>query len=263
MISYKKNPTGGMGNRLFQLNFLGQVAYAMKTDFRFCSTLDEPYFFNIEKKSPSRISRIFEQALELKSYVITDTQNFRDYLASLSPTKDYQIKGSFLGESFFETCFVDPIDIVKPKFQLGEQQRYVAMHFRGGDFAAWNSEAILPAKYYLDALEQISVNGETNLPVKLVTDDTSLPAFQQIRKLLGSRAQINPASEYIDDFITLANSEYLVSSPSTFAIWAGILGKPKIVHSETWAASRVLVNDKFWVNLKNGGNKYYNVSQFI
>ena len=31
--------------------------------------------------------------------------------------------------------------------------------------------------------------------------------------------------------------------------------KEEIIHSEKWINSRVAVNDKFWVDLSNGGNE--------
>jgi len=60
------------------------------------------------------------------------------------------------------------------------------------------------------------------------------------------------------DFLDMANSDVLISSPSTFSIWAGILGKrKKVIHSKTWVDYRAKENDIFWINLQKGGNEYY------
>jgi hypothetical protein len=37
----------------------------------------------------------------------------------------------------------------------------------------------------------------------------------------------------------------------------------KIIHSEKWIISRVAGDDKFWVDLKNGGNEDYSLWRLV
>ena len=71
-------------------------------------------------------------------------------------------------------------------------------------------------------------------------------------------------SNYINDFSTMTESDYLISSPSTFAISAGFIGKKKkIIHSQEWVEYRVEAADKFWCDLYTGGNEDYKLWKLI
>ena len=62
----------------------------------------------------------------------------------------------------------------------------------------------------------------------------------------------------------MSECDYIISSPSTFCICAGFMGKhKKIIHSENWVKDRVNKVDKFWYDLYNGGNEDYSLYKLI
>ena len=62
----------------------------------------------------------------------------------------------------------------------------------------------------------------------------------------------------IYDLYQMSQCDVLISSPSTFAVCAGILGKQKkIIHSKEWLDYSVGNKDRFWVNFKEYRNPCY------
>mgnify|MGYP006162911183 CR=1 FL=1 len=64
-----------------------------------------------------------------------------------------------------------------------------------------------------------------------------------------------------EDLYKLSICNYMISSPSTFAIWAAILSSVdvKVVHSQQWVDYCVGNGEEFWMNINNGGNEFYRV----
>ena len=97
----------------------------------------------------------------------------------------------------------------------------------------------------------------------MFTDDLTLDSYIKILKYLkekGIEFKIGDTKkEAIYDFQTMTECDIIVSSPSTFSIWAGILGKKrkKIIHSDKWINTRIENNDKFWIDLNNTDNEIY------
>ena len=263
MIRYSHNPRGGLGNRLFQLNFLGQIAYYLGEEFVFYSPQDAQYFEKVvSSKVPLR--HRFLNVIDLEVPKNPTELTKMEFLSGLPQGIDFGLSANALGETFFEYCFRDPSEIIVPKLARQESETRIACHFRGGDFQNWNSKAILGTEYYLDAISHLdSVIGET-LDVLLITDDSSLHSFNEVKKALGNRAVCRPNRNYFADFKDLMESKYLINSPSTFSIWAGILGRnDAIIHNRDWVNSQAEVEDPFWQKLKNGGNFFYKASNFI
>ena len=70
--------------------------------------------------------------------------------------------------------------------------------------------------------------------------------------------------KYIEDFTTMSQCDIIISSPSTYCISAGFIGKEKkIIHSKEWLDYRVEEDDKFWVDLYNGGNEDYKLWKMV
>ena len=177
--------------------------------------------------------------------------------------KNLWLRGPILGEAFFGYCSQDPRKLVMSPCPKSEGPvPYIAMHFRGTDFFTWNENAILPSSYYMNSLEWARDQVGPDAPVYLVTDDTSLDSFKYVRKCLGSSARVfNGAPE--SDFCVLHGASILVSSPSTFCIWAGILGNSSVVHSLNWVTQRASLRDEFWVRILKGGNDFYHPAVLI
>ena len=140
----------------------------------------------------------------------------------------------------------------------------VGIHFRGTDFFQWNPKSILDSDYYLDSIK-LCLDSFNELEFVLFTDDHNLESFKNISSFLKSNninhrmglSQIT--GNFLDDFIDLASSDIIVSSPSTFAISAGMIGNSRIIHSKKWIEHRISENDKFWVDLQRTGTTFYSI----
>ena len=169
-----------------------------------------------------------------------------------------------LGEFFFKNRKIPTREIFKLKTKPTIEGKSVAIHFRGTDFFSWNPAAVLDVDYYLNALKEVEVDS-----YYLFTDDVSLPAYNKVvselsgkNVIIGTNTPIR--NNYIDDFSVMSECDYIISSPSTFCICAGFIGKDKkIIHSEKWVKDRVSKVDKFWVDLYNGGNEDYSLWKLI
>ena len=174
-----------------------------------------------------------------------------------------------LGELFFRNRKIPTRDIFKLKSKPEIEGTSVAIHFRGTDFFSWNPDAVLDADYYLNALEEVDADN-----YYLFTDDNTLPAYHKVLSTLegksvwtGTATAHRPGSlrnNYIQDFSIMSECDYIISSPSTFCICAGFIGKhKKIIHSEKWVKDRVQKVDNFWYDLYNGGNEDYSLYKLI
>lgn len=105
----------------------------------------------------------------------------------------------------------------------------VALHIRMGDFeepeneqllrdGAWNYR--LPLKWYIAIIEKIRL--KSNLPIYIFSDATD----KELEEILAfdncKRAYFGSA---ISDMIALSRCKILVSSASTFSMWASFLGQ--------------------------------------
>ena len=173
-----------------------------------------------------------------------------------------------LGEVFFEWNTIPTRDIFKIKIKNDVAENTVAVHFRGTDFHEWNNKAILDGNYYIEAIESIK-NDIDN--IILFTDDKTLPSFNSVKMYLEEEKiqyklgeNTSDRSKYSFDFNTMTECDYIISSPSTFCICAGFIGKKKkIIHNKKWLDNRINANDKFWIDLYNGGNKDYNIWRMV
>lgn len=264
MITFNHKPKGGLGNRLFQLNFIGQISSLLETDFNFYSPKDSNYFHNVSSSRLIRLRSHFVKNICLAQETQLDIVSLKEYFQKRSPLGSFSISGSYLGETFFMCSAISPREIVRHKFGEIQNQEQIACHFRGGDFRNWNPKSILKTNYYIQAIEYLDSRIGYFCPIKLVTDDLSLESVQKIIKIHRNRVELISNEDSIEDLKILMASNYLVSSPSTFAIWAGILSEKKeIIHSAEWVEDRASINDKFWVDLKSGGNAYYRASGLI
>ena len=173
-----------------------------------------------------------------------------------------------LGEKFFEEHCVSTRKIFRLIDEPDVPDNTAAIHFRGTDFFQWNSKAVLDAEYYLNAIEEIKDDVSSFI---LFADDTSLPSFNRITKYLYDNdisfeygENSNDRSNYINDFRKMCFCDYIISSPSTYNICAGFIGKhKKIIHSDEWVRERCYLEDKFWCDLYNGGNYDYKLWRLI
>jgi len=172
--------------------------------------------------------------------------------------------GFCLGERFYTYDGLPTRDVFKLKNKPMVSESICAIHFRGTDFHQWDKNAILGYDYYYDSIQEVKDSVDAFV---LFTDDPSLSSFIAIKEYL-SNENINFSEgngyNYITDFSIMSECDYIISSPSTFCICAGFIGRKKqIIHSKGWVEYRVSKDDKFWIDLNNGGNEDYSLYRLI
>ena len=237
MLSIEEMPPCGFGNRLLYYFNLRQEAYKRGCDF-FCVPWDGYHFFE------------------------------GNLLGSYLPNENYEVFSFCLAEKFYSYNKLSTRDVFKLKKIPSIKSDTCAVHFRGTDFHAWNPKSILKSQYYCDSIEE--VKDQVSF-FNLYTDDINLKSYKDIKNLLKSENISFSICEskvrtqhYINDFSSMSECDYIISSPSTFCISAGVVGKvKKIIHSKEWVMDRVEKKDKFWVDLYNGGNDDYKLWRLI
>ena len=105
----------------------------------------------------------------------------------------------------------------------------IAIHIRMGDFinsidekalrkGAWNYR--LPIKWYITLIEKIQ--NESNLPIYIFSDAEDSELKEILSHNNCSRVYFGSA---ISDMLALSNCKVLISSASTFSMWASFLGQ--------------------------------------
>jgi len=185
------------------------------------------------------------------------------YFDSFERGGQIRVCGPILGDFFFGACQEDPknyfpnVPDTNPR-----ERRLIAVHLRGTDFFNWNPDAVLPIDYYRTAIEVARQMVGSKAEVALVTDDLSMSSVVALESDLElNKNQHRRGLE--EDFSLLRGADVIVSSPSTFCIWAGILGNAKVIHSLEWVRRRAELQDGFWLDLFSGGNKYYHASALV
>lgn len=174
-----------------------------------------------------------------------------------------------LGEHFYK--YTENRVPIEKIFKLQSPDTYLAdvisIHLRGGDFRYWkNGEGMLDFEYYKNAIDYVTTQTKGKLWFTILTDDPNHPHKRQIEDYLYKkcyRVMENPRSSMVRDWNIMVGSKWIISSPSTFAITAGMISNANIVHSEKWVKNRVNDNDAFWVGLNNGGNHEYKAEVLI
>ena len=262
-IKYEKHPTGGLGNRLFQYNFISQLAKQISTDFDFISIKDVRNFKKSITFNPKSFIKINKYEVSSEYILEKGPEVIEEIMLKHAEGFQIVLNGTFLGNYFFDFTAVDPKSLIEVKTKKNFSHQHISLHFRGGDFKAWNSRAILSRNYYLNAVAEIDKKEEKKLPICLVTDDKNLPTLKSVQENFQDRILDTGLQSKctLDDFALLRDATYLISSPSTFAIWAGILGQQEtIFHSREWVEYRCSEGDKFWIDLSKGGNSFYKAS---
>jgi hypothetical protein len=189
-------------------------------------------------------------------------------LGKISEGDRYEILNFCLGERFYSYDKLSTRDIFKLKEIPDVRSETCAVHFRGTDFHTWNPKSILNYEYYYDSINEVK-DSVSNFV--LFTDDVDLESFKKVKYYLDTinfeysfGENTNNRQHYIDDFSYMTECDWIISSPSTFCISAGIIGKQKnIIHSKNWVMDRIIKEDKFWVDLYNGGNEDYKLWRLI
>jgi hypothetical protein len=247
--------SGKMGNALFQWIFLRQISDKLQesifhtrwkelTDF-----LDTGYRLD----EPFSLSRGFRM-VGLEELNKMGKDQFLVECGKILQRRNILLGPGILGSHFFEFTEKDPREIVKPLNSLGNNETlekpYAALHFRGLDFHQWNTSAVMDYRFYENSvISLMNEVGDSEYPIKLVTDDPEHPVVEKILTISKTISLMRQGSR-MADFRILARSSFLVASPSTFSFWGGLLGRDKtIIHSKEWVESRANYGENFWINI--------------
>jgi hypothetical protein len=119
-------------------------------------------------------------------------------------------------KSFNDMLNINMLDTALPK-------KYIAVHVRLGDFALTDdptkNNSRIPMAWYVRSITRLQ--SQLNLPVLIFSDGSS----EELQDLLGldgvERVELETA---LHEMLALANSSALITSGSTFSMWACFLG---------------------------------------
>lgn len=260
----KQSPVGRFGNHLFQWNLIKQLAMEFEIPY------SHPKFIGSNFSKELGSHNYIRGILRSPSYRLIELQNNKVHWCEIeqlirSKIRDgvsIEIPSGVMGSRFFDSNYRNPSGIgdlfTLIKSQKNQSKPYIAMHFRGTDFREWNELADISSGYYREALDTLKASKSlsADLIVRLITDDPDHDTVAQIKKYTG--AIVEGRNNQFEDFSVLANADALISSPSTFAIWAAIVGKPKpVAFPKAWVNSRIEIQDPFWIGIsENRGNLF-------
>ena len=267
MVKIENIKWGRFSNRLLHYNFLRQISTLSDVEF----ICDNDWEGNQYFKCP-----ITDHSKQLHNpLILTDKdilkfkkEEFLEYIK----VQDIILTPPLMGNLFHIYTDTNPNIFLelKDEYKINlKQDKYnVGIHFRGTDFHEWNIKACLPFTYYKNS---INLFDKDKTRFYLFTDDTGYGSFLETKKYLKDNnyhyelGLSNKEDSFIYDFSQLSQCDVIISTPSTFSIWGGILGKKnkRIIHSKEWIDYRVGENDPFWVGMRNNINKFYKVSDEI
>jgi hypothetical protein len=261
-ITVKSPLSGQLGNQFFQVNLAVQIAKILDSKVRIAennvlSLCEKSQLFEKKSLGSLRFRKVYSIS---KEYILNeDTTSIISLCRSvLSRGKILEFPSGMLGEVFHKFLRVQPRDIFKPKIDYrfspdenSDSGNRVALHFRGADFQSWNPSYVMETTFYLRALEYLNLSSEY---VDLYTDDTAHPTVIDLKRL-NVVGEIYCNKDFGIDFWKLSQYRTIVISPSTFAVWASILGVRKSIYYDKNWFLRDVSNETFWRNFtENQGN---------
>lgn len=271
-VGVRKIPKGGFGNRVISYLSIRHIAHAVNAGYFFVDPLDRQLITGIH-----RPSRTLSKIAQRKAFATTDIRE-SDFLAEVEDVVSHGhsavLKGQILGEVLVRFAITDSRDLTQIRVRqcsihqknLGSR-KLITAHFRAGDFREWEPAAILPAPYYLSALDSLGSLSADDWRVRICVDDSSHPALETVQQHLRARGlllEVPDCSRPFEcDLAAMSHSDYLISSPSTFALVAGLLGKSRIIHSAEWVDNRVSRGEEFWRRVGEGTFPGYALERLV
>ena len=282
-IRIDKITRGRFGNKILQYNNLMQLSKNLNIKSSCCSFQEEKYFKNICNFEKS-IKPVKDLTYEM---ILNDSKlNFNKF--------NYKIDDPnyLLHNVFFKITKQDPRIFIelkdKYKIKLSNNKIHVGIHIRGGDKIKKVPREIHYENYYIDAINYlINQKFEKTLIFYICTDDNTFKVFKNVVKYLQSKKLNYLLSQdtmknkndkesnnnFIYDFSTLTECDYIICSSSTFPLSAFFLGKKnkKLILSKIWINKNInhtkwghdkmpksfwLGFNNFWIELAKGGNDY-------
>lgn len=270
---------GKFGNKIFCLNNLIQISEQFGHQF-YCKKFAGSEIFEVsEKLFPEDYEHPrIDIRLSLEELVKTSKDKW-----IIDKAKNYELDWC-IHEFFFDFDKLSTYEVFKYKKEYLESgidklnknafeaKTKIAIHFRGTDFSLWDPKSMLSSSYYTASIDDVISNFDGPFHFSIYSDDYSLVSFRETVKYLKSRNinhTICEGNSWQDDLISMAYSDIIISSPSTFCIVAGFTGKEnkKIIHSKEWVdnyrAKTDYFRDIFWKTLLEGGNNNYRLYKTI
>jgi hypothetical protein len=124
---------------------------------------------------------------------------------------------------------MDPA-LSRPAEPAGQDRQAIArVHVRAGDYAGNVME--LSKDWYERALDVVYSVGGDQVETQVVTND---PDWCRRNLDLGRRYKILPTGSALGDLRSLATSDFVVISRSTFSWWAAAISEATVVAPDCW-----------------------------
>ena len=232
-LTIKEPLIGRLGNQLFQVNFASQIATRIKVPLKMRKNeVLKLSNLNVELSSGLGLKPKKMQFLDRRFILEQDAETIYGLCISIiQENRVIALPSGMLGEVFFKFLLESPRNLFVPRKHLNSSDEEklisshrVALHFRGGDL----KEQDIPC-------DQID----------LFTDDPAHPTVTRLKTELKVGKVISSNNQY-RDFWAMSNYGTLVISPSTFSVWASLLGCPKkVIYNGNWYESEG-VKEVFW-----------------
>lgn len=271
MIGIPRRPKGGFGNRLWTYLNLRILADNLRASY-FSVNHEDRYLIRGINRGPI-IPIGFRKMIEIRPSHM-EPNDLRGVLEeALDSYSLVSLRGPMLGEVFAANEFDGVSQRTLIRAQVCDSVRKqstdyesATVHLRGGDFVDWHPEAILGVDYYIPAIET-ALKMRGNLVFRVCRDDPQHPALESVTAYLSQKGILAKEHHCINplacDFVAMADSKVLISSPSTFSILAGILGSALVVQSRDWAESRAQSGEKFWQRVIANSFPNYRVGALV
>jgi hypothetical protein len=242
---------GRLGNQLFRINMALQLSTYFDVSVslplnKYTNLFNLP---NIRRVSWDRIRTHEGSALKCEEFLSSETCTLLGKIERcLLNGKDIIIPPDLLGQGFDRYCFFKPKELIslkhKPAFR--EFNNSVAIHFRGTDFSKWNPLAVMNTDFYMQSIELLKIG---DLSVNIFSDDLESLTVKSLIECI-PKSKLFPSVSLQKTFSALSQHRYIIASPSTFSLWAAILGQPSVfVISKKWITLMESAGDNFWPQL--------------
>ena len=250
-LTIKEPLIGRLGNQLFQVNFASQIATRIKVPLKMRKNeVLKLSNLNVELSSGLGLKPKKMQFLDRRFILEQDAETIYGLCISIiQENRVIALPSGMLGEVFFKFLLEIPRNLFVPRKHLNSSDEEklisshrVALHFRGGDFSAWKPSYVMDYEFYARVLKEQDIPCDQ---IDLFTDDPAHPTVTRLKTELKVGKVISSNNQY-RDFWAMSNYGTLVISPSTFSVWASLLGCPKkVIYNGNWYESEG-VKEVFW-----------------
>ena len=237
---------GGSGNQLFQISHFKNIIEKNNYDFKICHILCKKNLFN--KITNFKIHENFlnlDLSDEHKSSLLTLIALFILFLKfkiKKRLNKNF-VKIKFFRTTYFYGYFQDKLnqnliegqrltENLFPKIDDKniDQLSNLSIHIREGDF---NEKSKLSTNFYIEAIKLLSNKYQKKINKISIIGIYSTEKLYEIRNILTEHFPDHivetPINNAKNDFKLIWNSNFVISSNSTFSLWSSLYGNSCVV----------------------------------